>query len=812
MERMKLSCHPTLGDFDKKVIVSGGALLQSWNSNMRIAAPMQISLFSMSRPFKPVVSAIAVSLLLLSTRTASHAAAPPPNLLGFRSARVTAHLALEQKFDGLLSPADQRAWLERMSAEPNQVGSPHNKANAEFMLEKFKEWGWDAKIETFQVLYPTSKKISLEMIAPTPFTARLQEPAIEGDRTSGKTNDALPPYNVYGADGDVTADLIYVNQGMPNDYLELERRGISVKGCIVIVRYGGGWRGLKPKLAHEHGAVGCLIYSDPADDGYGAGDVYPKGGYRPADGVQRGSVLDMPVAPGDPLTPGVGATNGVKRLSLAEAKTILKIPVMPISYADAQPLLAALGGPVVPSGWRGALPITYHLGPGPAKVHLTITSEWSQKEIYNVIAIIKGIEDPNAWIIRGNHHDGWVFGAWDPLSANVAMMAEAKAIGALVKQGWQPKRTLIYASWDGEEPGLLGSTEWVEAHADELRRRAVLYVNSDTTARGFLKAGGSHSVQYLLNQVATTVRDPETGASVLERLRAKMLVDGSRLGADEESRKLARKLLIGEPPPLNALGSGSDYSPFLQHLGIASLDLGFSGEDQDSGIYHSVYDSFDHFARFGDPGFAYGVTLAKIAGRVMLRMADADVLPLRFSELAATVGQYTEELRKLADELRERTDVQNRLVDENSFKLVSDPTAPVLAPKRETPVPPINFAPLDGIVMKLKVSAAACDAACSLGVELDPKGDRLRLSKLNVFLMAMEQTLTHFDGLPGRDWYHHLIYAPGLQTGYGVKTLPGIREAIEQRRWADIDPNMRTLVEVLSSCIERMDNTAAVIR
>lgn len=773
---------------------------------------MQITFCSRPRISTRLVSLITASSLWLSAASVAIAAAPPQNLLGFSAARVAKQLALEEKFDTLLDPADQRAWLERMSAEPNHVGSPHNKANAEFMLEKFKEWGWDAKIETFQVLYPTPRKMALEMVAPTPFTARLQEPAVDGDRTSGKTKDALPPYHVYGADGDVTADLVYVNQGMPNDYLELQRRGIEVKGRIVIVRYGGGWRGLKPKLAYEHGAVGCLIYSDPGDDGYGVGDVYPKGGFRPADGVQRGSVLDMPVAPGDPLTPGVGATNDVKRLSLAEAKTILKIPVMPVSYADAQPFLAALGGPVAPAGWRGALPITYHLGPGPARVHLTISSDWGQKEIYNVIATIQGIEDASAWIIRGNHHDGWVFGAWDPLSANVAMMAEAKAIGALVKQGWHPRRTLIYASWDGEEPGLLGSTEWVEAHAHELRRKAVLYVNSDTNGRGFLKAGGSHSLQFLLNQVAAAVRDPQTGATVLERLRAKMMVDGNRAGADEEARKIARKVAGGEPPPLNALGSGSDYSPFLQHLGIASLDLGFGGEDQDSGIYHSAYDSFDHFTRFGDPNFAYGVALAKTAGRVMLRTADADVIPLRFSELAATVEQYLEEVRKLADDLRERTEQQNRLIDQNAFKLASDPTEPILAPKRESPVPPINFAPLENVILKLRVSASACDAACARGVDLDPKGDRLRLLKLNVLLMAMEQTLVYFDGLPGREWYHHMIYAPGIHTGYGVKTLPGIREGIEQRHWLEVDQYIKIVADALSACVERMDNAAAAAR
>jgi N-acetylated-alpha-linked acidic dipeptidase len=731
-------------------------------------------------------------------------------MLGFFPAHAANQQALEQKFDAQLDPADQRAWLERMSAEPNHVGSPHNKANAEFMLEKFREWGWDAQIETFDVLFPTPIKQSLEMVAPTPFTARLHEPAVDGDRTSEKTKDALPPYHAYGADGDVTGELVYVNQGMPDDYKELERRGITVKGRIVIARYGGGWRGLKPKLAYEHGAIGCLVYSDPRDDGYAVGDVYPKGGWRPSVGVQRGSVADMPIYSGDPLTPGVGATKDAKRLRIEEAKTVLKIPVMPISYADAQPLLAALDGPVAPESWRGALPITYHVGPGPAKVHLTIKSDWSLKPIYNVIATIKGSESPDQWVIRGNHHDGWVFGAWDPLSANASLLAEAKAIGALVKDGWRPKRTLVYASWDGEEAGLLGSTEWVETHAEDLRRKVVLYVNSDTNGRGFLRAAGSHSFQNLVNQVAVAVRDPQTGVTVAARLRARVLADGNQKGADEETRKTAKRVAGGAAPPIGALGSGSDYTPFLQHLGIAALDIRYGGEDKDSGIYHSIYDSFDHFVRFGDPEFAYGVALAKTIGRVMLRVADADVLPARFSDFADTVGQYVEEVRKLADTLRERVDEQHRLLDENVFKLAGDPTETYLPPEREAKVPFINFAPLDNALLKLKQSAKACDEASAQAVRSD--AGTAQLARVNGLLQGTEQLLLHPAGLPGREWYRHMIYAPGLHTGYGVKTLPGVREAIEQRRWPEVDQFMIVIAGVLNAYSERLDEVTAALK
>ena len=752
------------------------------------------------------------SALFVLTASGALAAESMTSQLGFSPPNAAQELVLEKKFDAQLNPTDQRAWLERMASEPNHVGAPHNKANAEFMVEKLQEWGWEAHLETFYVLYPTPKTQTLELVAPNQFRARLHEPAVLGDRTSGKTQEALPPYTAYGADGDVTAELVYVNQGMPEDYHQLDRYGISVKGRIVIARYGGGWRGLKPKLAAEHGALACIIYSDPRDDGYGTGDVYPKGGFRPSEGVQRGSVADLPIYPGDPLTPGVGATREARRLSIQDAKTVLKIPVLPISYADAEPLLAALAGPVAPAGWRGALAITYHLGPGPAKVHLAISSDWTLKPIYDVIATLQGSEYPEQWVIRGNHHDGWVFGAWDPLAANVVLMAEAKALGALLKEGWKPKRTLVYASWDGEEPGLLGSTEWVETHADELRRKAVLYVNSDTNGRGFLKAGGSHAWQMLVNQIAAGVRDPETGSNMLERLRARILVDGSEKGAEEEEKKNAKRLSSGGAPPLYPLGTGSDYTPFLQYAGIASLDIRYGGEDQDSGIYHSVYDSFDHYLRFGDPDFAYGVALAQTIGRVILRVGQADLLPMRFGDFADTVGQYVEELHKLADDLRERTEQQHRLLDRHAYELAADPTETYLPPKRESIVPFFNFAPLDNALLKLRKSAKTCDEACEKAVRGAAPLSPGQLKCANGLFQSLEQTLIHPKGLPGREWYRHMIYAPGLHTGYGAKTLPGVREAIEERQWEIVDPYMSVIAGVLNAYSDRLDEAAAALK
>lgn len=747
--------------------------------------------------------------MLVAFGVASVAADPGAGgMEGFSPGAVAAQAQLEARFDSDLSAAEQRAWMEQMASEPNHVGSVHDKANAEFMLQKFREWGWDASIETFSVLYPTPREVLVELIEPTHFTAKLREPPIEADSTSSKTKDELPAYNVYGADGDVTAELVYVNQGMPDDYKELERRGVSVKGRIVLARYGGGWRGLKPKLAYEHGAIGCLIYSDPRDDGYGAGDAYPKGGYRPRDGVQRGSVEDMVLYTGDPLTPGVGSTPGAKRLAIKDAKTILKIPVLPMSYGDAEPLLAALGGPVAPATWRGGLPLTYHLGPGPAQVHMKVVSDWTQKPLYDVIAKIRGDQEPDRWIVRGNHHDGWVFGATDPLAGNVALMAEAKSIGNLVKQGWRPRRTLVYASWDGEEPGLLGSTEWAETHADELKAKAALYINSDTNSRGYLDADGSHSLQRFVSEAARDVKDPETGASVLERAVARKRVTDYEAGSRADGAGHAEAGAHGDGGAelsLGALGSGSDFTPFLQHLGINALNLGFSGEAE-YGVYHSAYDSFDHFRRFVDPTFEYGVALSKVVGRLVLRASQADLLPAHESEFADSVATFTEELHKMVDGMRVKTQELDSLLDDGAYKLAMDPQHVRAAPPRDGNVPYLDFSELDNAIVKLQASAKAFDKEYALVAAADDARAAAQRDRINATLTVLEESLTDSHGLPGREWYQHMIYAPGFHTGYGVKTLPGIREAIEERRWEEANRYVGVVARTLDAYSARLDH------
>ena len=724
------------------------------------------------------------------------AASPEPagGLLGFTAADAGAQRALEGRFDRAIDPKDLDAWLQRMSSEPNQVGGPHDRANAEWQLAMFKSWGWDARIETFQALYPTPVQESLELLGDHPFKAALNEPAVPGDRTSGLPGQ-LPPYLAYQGDGDVTAPVVYVNQGMPDDYEALARMGVDVRGKIVLARYGGGWRGLKPKLAQEHGAAACIIYSDPADDGYATDDVYPKGPQRPAFGVQRGSVQDMTTYPGDPLTPGVGATAGAKRLTRETAKTILRIPAIPISYGDAQPFLAAVDGQAVPRAWRGALPLTYHAGTSRAQAHLVVRSDWSLKPIYDVVAVMRGRELPDEWVVRGNHHDGWVFGASDPLSGQVALMGEAKAIGELAKAGWRPKRTIVYTSWDAEEPGLIGSTEWAEQHAGELQKKAVLYVNSDNIDRGFLHAGGSPSLQRLLNEAARDTADPETGASLRERLRAR-LQTAALDEANPRAERLAKVAAAGGDLPIEALGSGSDYSAFLQHLGVATLDIGFGGEGESGGVYHSAYDSYDHYRRFGDPGEAYGAALAKVVGRVVLRAADADTAPMSFSDAAATFAQYADELKTLAKARRDHADTLNALVAARAFQLSADPTKSYVPPQAVSTLAVLDLGPLDTAVARLKASAARYDAAfAARGAGLPPA----RRAALDARLITMEQRLLDDRGLPGRPWYRNLAYAPGVLTGYGAKTFPGVREALE----ADHVDTAGQYVQLTAAAVDR---------
>jgi N-acetylated-alpha-linked acidic dipeptidase len=729
---------------------------------------------------------------------------------GASSAASWEEATVEHNFDALIHPKDLRDWMKVLASEPNHVGSPHDKTNADRILSWFKGWGWDAHIETFWVLDPTPISETLTLVAPKSYSATLQEPPIPGDSSATATDPALPAYVVYQGDGDVTAPLVYVNNGMQDDYKTLQRLGVTVKGKIAIARYGGGWRGLKPKLAQDHGAIGCIIYSDPQKDGYSVDLTYPNGPMRPPAGIQRGSVADMTLYPGDPLTPGVGSTKGAKRLKVSEAKTILKIPVLPISYADAQVFLSALGGRVAPQDWRGALPITYHVGPGPAVVHLAVKSDWAVKPIYDVIATMRGSTYPDQWVIRGNHHDGWVFGASDPLSGQVALLAEAQAIGGLVKQGWRPARTIVYTNWDAEEPMLLGSTEWAETHATEIKKQALFYINSDTNARGFLQVGGSLDFQHLMNEVAANVIDPETGVSIGQRLRAKIRVEA--LAPDAKDHLKAEAKIAADPSqdfPIEPLGSGSDFSTFLDHLGVPALDVSFSDEGETSGVYHSRYDTFEHHSRFVDPGFVYDALLAKTIGRLVLRAADSK-LPMQYeSSFATAVADYLDEVKKLADTERDEAETQAKMLSDRSFQLADDPTKSSGLPTALDRVPHMEFATLDDAVDRLKREAKDYDDALAKnGPSLS--GDRL--ARLQALMLDIDQLLAPDVGLPGRGWYKNLIYAPGRFTGYEAKTLPGVREAIEDRRWADANRYAKLTADALNAYCDQLSKATAVIK
>jgi N-acetylated-alpha-linked acidic dipeptidase len=726
-------------------------------------------------------------LLLLSTLALfASPAAEPAALQGFSANASQAERDWEGKFRSIPSPGNLRDYMQRLSARPHHVGSPYDKDNAEWILAHFKEWGWDAHIENFDVLFPTPKERLVEMLEPTPFKAKLQEPTVPEDPTSGQHDEQLPTYNAYSADGDVTAPLVYVNYGVPKDYEQLERLGISVKGAIIIARYGGSWRGIKPKVGAEHGAVGCLIYSDPSGDGYFEGDVFPRGAFRPRDGVQRGSVMDDTLYTGDPLTPGVGATKDAKRLALQDVQTLTKIPTLPLSYADAEPLLQALKGPMAPAQWRGALPFPYHLGPGPAQVHLRVKSNWDLKTLYDVIARISGSDSPEQWVVRGNHHDAWVNGADDPISGTVAELEEARAFGQLLKQGWKPKRTIIYGVWDGEEPGLIGSTEWAEEHAGELTANAVAYLNSDSNGRGYFGVEGSHSLEKFINGVARDIDDPEKGISVWKRDQLRRIEEAATPEERQEARDRS-DLRIG------ALGSGSDYGAFVDHLGIASLNLGYGGEDG-SGIYHSIYDDFYWYTHFSDTSYVYGRALAQTAGTAVMRLADAELLPFDFSDFADTIHRYVDDLKKLLRTRQDEVRELNKEIEEGVFTATADPKRTFVPPHPEEVPPYLNFAPLDNAADALTQSALRYRKALETanahgGAVLDGAS----LSSLNALLIQSERKLTSPKGLPGRAWYKHEIYAPGVYTGYGAKTIPAVRESIEQKKWKLAD---QSIVEV----------------
>jgi len=712
----------------------------------------------------PAVLAL-VSVAVIVPRAQSNA------IRGFPADALTSQRQREEQLRKVPDSARLKEYMTVMAGEPHVAGRPGSRKVAEYALQQFKSWGLNAQIETFEALMPWPTERVVEMVAPTKQAMAIKEPVLADDPDSGDA-DSTPVFNAYSADGDVTGEVVYVNYGMPADYDKLKELGVDVKGKIVLARYGGGWRGIKPKVAYEHGAIGTLIYSDPKDDGYFQGDVYPGGAFRPEQGVQRGSVMDMPIHPGDPLSPGWASEPGAKKLARENAETILKIPVLPISYGDALPLLKALKGKVAPEEWRGALPITYHVGPGPAQAHLKLAFEWQNRPLHDVIVRIEGSTYPDEWIIFGNHHDAWVNGADDPTSGAVSLMETARGLSELLKGGWRPKRTIILALWDGEEWGLLGSTEWAEKHAAELRDKAAVYINSDSTGKGWLSAGGSHGLQQMMTEVAREVMDPRSGKPVAEEAWQHQVKDTKEPGkADREK----------DPDLwLEPLGSGSDFTPFLQHVTLSALNVGFGGESN-GGIYHSIYDSINWYTKYSDGDFAYGRTLSQLTGTLLLRLADAPVLPFQFTDTADTLMRYVVELEKLA------------------------------ASKKDANV---DLGPVRAAVESLQKAGQAYEQAYS-GVDRVPSATlvgRSELRALNKLLLQSERKLGNGDGLPRRDWFKHQIYAPGFYTGYGVKTMPQIREGLEEDRFDEAKGGVRTVSAAVNALAAQVQDAASALQ
>ncbi len=720
---------------------------------------------------------------------------------GFSKENSDKQYQLEKSFDDQLNVQNMDDWMKFMTSRPHATGQPFDKEVAEFVAAKYKEWGYDTEIVEYQILMPTPKIRLLEMVSPTKFTASLNEDALADDPTSNQ-DERLPVYHSYSPDGDVTAEVVFVNQGLRGDYEDLARRGVSVKGKIILAKYGGSWRGIKPKIAEEFGAIGALIYSDPEDDGYGQGDMYPEGAWKHESGAQRGSIMDLPTRPGDPLTPNVGATKDAKRIKLEDVEIFVGIPTLPISYKDALPILQAIGGPVAPARWRGALPITYHMGPGPAKLHLKLAFNWDVVPTYNIIAKMKGSKFPDQWVMRGNHHDAWVHGAADPISGLVVQMEEARILAQLAKEGWQPKRTIVFGVWGSEEQGLIGSVEWVEENAKELSEKLVAYINTDGNGAGFLGAGGSHTLESFFDQIAHDVKDPIQGMSAAERVQSRNLISDNKM-----TRQRAEK---SSHYYLSALGSGSDYSGFFQHLGIPSMNIGYGGEFG-GGSYHTNYDSYHYFTTFRDPGLYYTKALGKVTGRVVTRLADADVLPFQMGNMARTVGEYADEMVDNMEKSRTEVLRHNKLVKEGHFKAAANIREGFVAPELKEEVPYINLSPMQNSVERLKASATAFDDAYKKLAMGGFKISKANNDKLDKIIYQLEAQLTRKEGLPRRPWYRHYIYAPGYYTGYGVKTLPGVREGIEEAKWQETQEQMVKLAEVLNNYATKLDEATVLM-
>jgi N-acetylated-alpha-linked acidic dipeptidase len=707
------------------------------------------------------VAILCSGVLLMGAMT--RVAREQATIRGFASARVAEEQALEQKLRTIPDPAHAESNLRHLTSEPHLAGTDASKRVAEWLRSQYESYGFDAKIVSYNVWLAQPKEVRLELTAPQKQTLATPEEPIHEDKDTFDKR-AVMAFNAYVPSADVTAPVVYVNYGTQEDYRVLDSMGISVAGKIVLTRYGKCYRGIKTKLAEEHKAVGVIIYSDPEDDGYDAGDMFPRGPWRPMSGIQRGSVEYTQIYPGDPLTPGVAATPDAKRLAPADAKNLSRIPTLPINPQDGAAILSKLDGPHVPRPWQGGLPFTYHVGAGAATAHIKLVMDYAQRSIYDVIAKLHGSSD-DEWVVLGNHHDAWVFGAVDPSSGTATMLEAARALGDLARNGWKPRRTIVICEWDGEEEGLIGSTEWVEQNRAELQAKAIVYLNTDVGVAGpNLSASAVPSLKEFVRDATRAVTNPQSGESVYETWRA----HDARAAVEElgSARPSGQAEASGEAP-VSALGAGSDFCPFLDFAGIASADVGFVG---DYGVYHSLYDDFYWMKKFGDPEFKYHATLAKIIGTMALRLDEADVLPFDYGAYAAEISRATQEMQKRAGEQG------------------------------------INAAEVKPVV---DAASQLSESAAKLAHALQSGGgysvDLAAQARLNRDLATVDQSLLDPDGLQGRTWYKHTIYAPGSYAGYAAEILPGPSEALDRKDAATFEIEAKALAAGLRRASAKLD-------
>ncbi|MEO6223860.1 MAG: M28 family metallopeptidase [Vicinamibacterales bacterium] len=715
----------------------------------------------------PRITALVLSCFVIASLSAQDSAKPPA---GFSKASADALTKYERIVLDTPTPANARKWLEALTEVPHVAGTPAEKKVADYVRDRLIEFGLPVEVVKYDVFLNHPKLVSLTMTEPSRQELPLIEDNYPQDKSSAKGQ--FPAFHGYGASGTASGQVIYVNYGSPADHERLKTMGLSVQGKIALVRYGGAFRGLKVKEAEERGAIGVLIYSDPADDGYMRGDVYPDGPMRPPSAIQRGSVQYLSIQPGDPSTPGgVPSTDGAKRITRSQMTNVPKIPSLPISYREAEKLLRNLTGQRVPTEWQGGLPFSYHAGPGGTAVEMKVEMDEGLKPIYNVMVTIPGITDQV--LVVGNHRDAWTPGAIDPNSGTAAMLEVARSFGIALKAGWKPRRTIIMASWDAEEYGLVGSTEWAEANAAMLSQKAVAYLNLDSAVSGpDFSASGVASLRDVMRDVARVVPDPGKGGSV---------------GALWESRAKAAwaqsaPVTLGGPDlefdqQLGRLGSGSDYTAFLDFLGVPATDMGFSGS---SGVYHSVYDNFRWMSLYGDPDFLYHQAAARLMGLLTMRIASADVVPLRFSGYA----------RALREDLYEiRTDVTKRARTATGSPFLPD------------------FAPIANALNQLEVAGVAADAVAD---RIAASGDAGAAARISDALSQVERAFLNPQGLPGRPWFKHQLIGPGLTTGYAPWPYPALREAVEKKDAAMFGVELKKVVAAIQAGTAKLKQAAAI--